>query len=148
MKPRILKILLVVYGLVLLWVLFLRRVGLSYAWSWAEYVAAMHNFIPFRSLYELLSAPYLSARVVFRFGLNFIGNILLFVPWGILLPACFPKLRGLRRFVGLTLPALLVVEAVQVFAMLGSFDVEDLLLNLCGAGVGFAVFRKLRRSNI
>lgn len=148
MKPKTLKILLAVYGLLLLWVLFLRRVGLSYAWTYTEYLAAMHNFIPFRSLYELLTAPYLSAKTVLRFALNFFGNVLLFIPWGILLPACFPKLRGFRRFACLTLPALLVVEAVQVFAMLGSFDVEDLLLNLCGAGIGFAVFRRMRRSNI
>ena len=148
MKSKALKILLAVYGLVLLWLLFLRRLGASYAWSYGEYLAAMHNFIPFRSLYELLSAPDLPAKVVLRFALNFFGNVLLFIPWGILLPACFPKLRGFRRFVCLTLPALLVIETAQLFAMLGSFDVEDLLLNLCGACVGFLIFHKLRRSKI
>ena len=83
-----------------------------------------------------------SARLVVRFLVNFIGNIALFIPWGVLLPVCFKKLQSFRYFVMLTLAVLVLVEAIQSFSMLGSFDIEDILLNMGGACAGFALAKK------
>lgn len=143
-KKRITLTILAVYGMILLYVLFFRRIGADYPWTYSEYLTAMYNFIPFKSVYDLFTAPVLPASVVFRFALNFFGNILLFIPWGVLLPACFERMRSFRRFAILTLITLIAVEAIQILTMLGCFDVEDILLNMAGGCIGYAIwtFRK------
>ena len=37
---------------------------------------------------------------------------------------------------------LILVETIQIFSMLGSFDIEDILLNMGGACAGFAFAKK------
>ena len=118
---------------------------MDYPWTYPEYLKAMHNFIPFKSVYELLTAPELPSSVVVRFALNFLGNILLFIPWGILLPACFERMRFFRRFAILTLITLIAVETIQILTMLGSFDVEDIMLNMAGACIGYAIWTSRKK---
>lgn len=133
----------VVYGLFLLYVLFLRSIGADYAWTYPEYLRAMSNFVPLKSVYILFTTPVISISIVLRFLINFVGNILLFIPWGILLPFYFKSLRLFKRFITTTLTAVFLIEAIQLFAMLGSFDIEDILLNAIGACIGFLCCRKL-----
>ena len=144
-KNKIIFAILAVYGLILLYVLFFRRIGVDYPWTYPEYLKAMHNFIPFKSVYELLAAPTLPASVVFRFALNFFGNIFLFIPWGVLLPACIERMRSFRRFAILTLVTLIAVETIQILTMLGSFDVEDIMLNMAGACIGYAIWTSRKK---
>ena len=131
-----------VYGLVLLYVLFFRRIGASCPWTYGEYLRVMHNFIPLKSAYVLLTTPVISAGVLMRFAVNFLGNVVLFVPWGMLLPVCFRRFQCFRRFLLLTIAVLVFIETIQIFTMLGSFDIEDILLNLTGACIGFACGRR------
>lgn len=132
----------IAYGLELLEVLFLRRIGHDHALTYTEYLKYMSNFIPFMSVYDLVTTPVISASIILSFLVNFVGNILLFIPWGFLLPIYFKKLRTLKPFIGTTLIALLLIESIQLFTMLGSFDIEDILLNTAGACIGFGLFKK------
>lgn len=133
----------IVYGLILLYALFLRSAGRDSPLTYTEYLSAASNFIPLKSVYILLTTPVISARIIIVFLENFIGNILLFIPWGFLLPLYFKKLRIFRRFILTTLTVILLVESVQLFTMLGSFDIEDILLNAIGALTGFWCCKKL-----
>ena len=71
-----------------------------------------------------------------------LGNLLLFAPFGLLLPLCFPRTcgkygRGLLCFVlGITF-----VELLQMLTRLGSFDVQDILVNSMGFSLGYAAWR-------
>ena len=71
----------IAYGLILLYVFFFRSIGVTYPWGYIEYLKAMHNFIPFRSMYVLLTTPVISGQVIIRFIVNFFGNVILFIPW-------------------------------------------------------------------
>lgn len=82
----------IAYGLILLYVLFFRSIGVTYPWGYIEYLKAMHNFIPFRSMYVLLTTPVISGQVIIRFIVNFFGNVILFIPWGFLLPVYYKRL--------------------------------------------------------
>ena len=144
-STNILHVLGIVYGLGLFYLLFLYRAGSDYAWTYSEYLLAMSNFIPLKSVYVLLTTPVISASLILRFVINFVGNILLFIPWGILLPLCFNRLQSFKKFVVITCTAVLLIETIQLFAMLGSFDIEDILLNVSGACIGFGVHRALFR---
>lgn len=73
---------------------------------------------------------------------NLLGNIVILVPLGVLLPVMF---RKLRRF-WITLPFMAVfaigVEAVQWRLGVGIADIDDSILNFAGAVVGY-VFTRL-----
>ena len=130
----------VFYALILLYLLFFKRVGLTHSETYAEFISISYNFIPFKSVYVFLTTPVMSMRVILDFMVNFVGNIVLFIPWGILQPISFKKMQSFKCFIILTLIALVLVETIQLFTMLGSFDIEDVLLNMLGACTGFALY--------
>ena len=60
----------------------------------------------------------------------------------------FPWLRRFSRCLLVSLGLLALVEVTQLFTLLGSGDVDDLILNLLGVLLGYALFRlaaRLRR---
>ncbi|MGI5891528.1 MAG: VanZ family protein [Bacillota bacterium] len=72
---------------------------------------------------------------------NLVGNILLFVPWGFLLPLIFKKSKSLRQVLLAGMIFVLCIEAMQFVTRLGSFDIDDLILNLVGVLIGYGIFR-------
>ena len=75
---------------------------------------------------------------------NLVGNIVLFFPFGILLPLLFRNLRSFSKIVAITFVISLCLELIQLFAILGNFDVDDLLLNVLGASLGFGTYILIR----
>lgn len=76
---------------------------------------------------------------------NTICNVILFVPFGVLLPALFPRVRfGAAVLAGFA--GSLVIELAQYVLCAGVSDVDDLILNtlgtLVGAGLYFGLFRR------
>ncbi|MFJ8162340.1 VanZ family protein [Streptomyces sp. NPDC096136] len=66
------------------------------------------------------------------------GNVLLGVPFGILLPVLLPPARGLLRVVAVTAAVMTLVELIQGALVTGrAFDVDDVLLNTAGALLGY-----------
>ncbi|MCX5007865.1 VanZ family protein [Streptomyces sp. NBC_00638] len=91
------------------------------------------NLHPGRSLRAYLDQPELRDAVK-QIG----GNLLLGVPFGVLLPVVFPKIRGILRVLALTAVVMLLVELVQGALITGrSFDIDDVILNTTGALVGY-----------
>lgn len=133
----------IVYALVLLYALFLRSMGHDSSLTYTEYLKYRSNFIPFISVYNLLTAPVISTTSISIFLKNFIGNILLFIPWGFLLPLYFKRLQNFKKFILTTLVAVILIESIQLFTMLGSFDIEDILLNTIGACIGYVFCKKI-----
>lgn len=76
---------------------------------------------------------------------NLFGNVGLFVPFGVFLPLLFPKARKLLFFVLVATALILTLELTQAATGLGTLDVDDLILNLTGTGLGFLLWRCLRR---
>jgi glycopeptide antibiotics resistance protein len=77
---------------------------------------------------------------------QFFGNILIFVPAGLLMPFIFKKTQ---RFFGALLGGFiftLTIETLQLILVLASmsyrkFDVDDLILNTLGAIIGYIIYR-------
>ncbi|MFJ6217012.1 VanZ family protein [Streptomyces sp. NPDC092296] len=66
------------------------------------------------------------------------GNLLLGLPFGVLLPVLFPRVRGPLRVLLVTAAVMLLVELVQGAVIVGrSFDVDDVILNTTGAVLGY-----------
>lgn len=81
---------------------------------------------------------------------NIFGNVIGFIPLGFLWPCVFPKFRNLFFVVLICFECSLVIELIQLGCKIGSFDVDDLLLNTAGGLIGcvlyyvwMAVWRKI-----
>ncbi|MBQ6843564.1 MAG: VanZ family protein [Agathobacter sp.] len=74
------------------------------------------------------------------FVMNVIGNIVVFMPIGMFLPSLFSRCRNIFFTTILTLEISLCVELVQLLTKVGSFDVDDLLLNTIGGICGYIVY--------
>ncbi|MCH5263258.1 MAG: VanZ family protein [Lachnospiraceae bacterium] len=72
---------------------------------------------------------------------NLVGNIVVFVPFGFLLPMGFEAMRKYHRTFLTGLVYILIVELVQFICMLGAFDVDDIILNSIGVSCGYVIFK-------
>lgn len=71
---------------------------------------------------------------------NVIGNVVAFIPFGLLIPAVSSKKSGFFKVIILTFLASLVVESIQLVTRVGIFDVDDLILNTFGGAVGYIIY--------
>ena len=78
------------------------------------------------------------------FVLNVIGNIVVFMPIGMFLPSLFARCRNIFLTTIVSLEISLCVEVVQLITKVGSFDVDDLLLNTLGGICGYIVYMVYR----
>ena len=76
---------------------------------------------------------------------NLFGNVGLFIPLGVFLPLLFSVLRRFGRFLLLTLLLILALELTQAATGLGTFDVDDLILNLLGVCLGYLLYSGVLR---
>lgn len=72
--------------------------------------------------------------------LNLFGNVAAFIPFGTILPIMHRRFRSLFYMTLLTFEFSLAVEVIQLIFKVGSFDVDDLLLNTIGGITGYLVF--------
>ena len=76
---------------------------------------------------------------------NLFGNIVLFIPLGYFLPRLWKGLRKWWRTWLMTLLIMTAVEIAQLLTLRGTCDVDDLILNLLGAAMGYGIFRVLKK---
>lgn len=111
----------------------------GYVTSWST-AFERANFVPFYSVYYYL----ISRQEPLAVGLiNVFGNILLFIPFGLLLPLALRRFRTLRSallVMGLTS---LFFEVTQMLLVIGVFDIDDVLFNVAGGLLGYGAFRLL-----
>ncbi|WP_445270056.1 VanZ family protein [Streptomyces sp. DSM 41634] len=76
------------------------------------------------------------------------GNLLLGVPFGVLLPVLLPPARGLLRVAAVTVCLMTLVELTQGALVTGRvFDIDDVILNTAGALLGYLLIgRRLGRA--
>lgn len=80
---------------------------------------------------------------------NLAGNILIFIPYGFFISMA-SRSRGFFKILFFSMGLSLCVETVQLFTRVGSFDVDDILLNTIGGISGYIVFllcNVIRRSH-
>lgn len=71
---------------------------------------------------------------------NIVGNVVCFIPFGAILPVLARRARNFWVIVTLSFEFSLLVECTQLISKVGSFDVDDILLNTLGGILGFIVF--------
>ena len=144
---RIKCICFVMYCSLLFAILFFRRIptslDLEHYRYWSRILDNI-NIIPFDTI------AYQFHDIIFDTGyyeilaiLNLSANIMMFVPMGVFLPLLWKNLRKFFSCIFMGALIIIVVEIVQLFSLLGSFDVDDIILNLIGIIIGFLLYRGL-----
>ena len=139
------------HRLVLAWTLFIvYMVFLMYFLFFAEIMGRTYidrdyhyNLTPFREIRRFI--VYRRTLGWFAVFSNLLGNVLAFVPFGMILPMLTPKCRNFFHIVLLGFDFSLFVETIQLISKVGSFDVDDLILNTLGAALGYLAYRLIRR---
>jgi len=75
------------------------------------------------------------------FLLNMVGNVVAFIPFGFAIPYLSSKQRKFLNVMFLSFEFSLVIEVIQLVFKVGSFDVDDLLLNTIGGIIGYIIFK-------
>ena len=94
-----------------------------------------YNLIPFRSMSTQIK--YITQWWALK---NLLGNIIPFIPFGFLLPVTYKKFSSAISVFVIGLASILVIESFQFFTKLGSFDVDDIILNMTGIVCGYVIF--------
>lgn len=75
-------------------------------------------------------------------------NVVLFVPFGFLVPYCFPHIKwGWKRILLLSLIVILTVEGLEFFSG-RYFDIDDLIVNGLGALLGYLAQRIINSKHL
>ena len=127
-----------VYFVVLFYFLFFsEEMGRTYSER-----AYHYNLVPFHEIkrfiqhYEVLGMPAVL--------LNLAGNVVAFVPFGFFLPVFSERCRRFFNTVYYSLELSLLVELIQLITKVGSFDVDDIILNTLGGAVGYIIYKVVR----
>ena len=142
--PVIFRLLFVAYAALMLWLLFGQRWGTV---VYEQKLAESMNLQPFATMamYWRLLKGNASPYYIRHAFINLAGNVVMFEPLGYFLPKLFEKLRALWKTFLFSLCLVITVEAVQYFTMLGTCDVDDLILNMAGVLLGYLLWRVTRR---
>ncbi len=101
------------------------------------------NIIPVKySVNTFLTLNNIDRFEVYNFYLNLFGNILLFIPFGIILLTVF-KVDKLKWIILLTIILSTSIEILQYLFQVGLADIDDVILNLMGAVLGFFLYKKI-----
>ncbi len=76
--------------------------------------------------------------------INLFGNVLMFMPMGLIIPDLNSKYARLFRFLGLVFVIDVVIELTQLFTLRGVCDIDDIILNMAGAFLGFVIYKLSR----
>ena len=127
------------------WVLFIiYMVALVYFLFFSEQMGRVpsdeykYSLKPFKEIRRYLT--YIDQLGLWYVFLNLAGNVMAFVPFGFVLPV-ITRYRKFYQVFFLSMEFSLVVEIIQLVSKVGSFDVDDILLNTLGGVLGYVAYQ-------
>lgn len=112
----------------------------------ADFLPLAHiNVVPLRTIGEV-ARPGLAGNALGQV----VGNVLLFLPFGVLLPLTAVRFRTFKSVLAAGLLLSVSIEVVQLGLLLGRLmnraaDVDDVILNTIGAVLGYAIWALLSK---
>ncbi|MBE6737741.1 MAG: VanZ family protein [Ruminococcaceae bacterium] len=107
--------------------------------NFLEYLSSSVNFIPFKSTSSLIYGYSKGWISFYKPLINIGGNLVAFMPFAFFLPVLFRKMHKAIPFLLFTAGVVIMVETTQLILRCGVCDVDDLILNVSGAGLLFAL---------
>jgi len=120
-----------IYTLVMIKLLFIRTPYFGSGYS--------YNLIPFKTIMHFIENRHrMNTNIWIE---NLAGNIILFIPIGVFLPLLHRSFLRFWKLLVVCILLLFTVELLQMLLRVGSFDVDDIILNTIGAMIGLAGLR-------
>ena len=91
--------------------------------------------------------PFKTIDIYQTWGKQVLGNFVMLLPLGIYLPLIYKSLRKAYNFFGVLLICFLVsvgIELLQLATSYRSTDIDDVILNTLGGGVGFLIYQLIK----
>lgn len=134
----------------MIWLLYGQRIGDWGHTSYWEQFSKNLNLQPFYTISRYLTVARRTENeaLLREVVVNLVGNVVMFIPLGFLLPLNWQRFRGFFRLTGYAALIITAVEVVQLITLLGCLDVDDLILNLTGTALGYFILRILQRFGI
>jgi glycopeptide antibiotics resistance protein len=129
------------FGVYTAFLLYMMLIGFQRSGFGAE-PAYRYNLVPFDTIYRYVF--YAKAFNTQTWAINLFGNIGVFIPYGFLLPVLLRNCRTLLRMLMAFYAGLFVAELLQLLLRVGSFDVDDFILNGLGALIGYLIYAVFR----
>ncbi|MFI3214047.1 MAG: VanZ family protein [Eubacteriales bacterium] len=140
-KERVVKILFFLYLLVLIKVIIFK-----YPFSYLEEIMdTWEKGVVLEGLKQANFTPLKTIKMYIRYYdrlnsfENLFGNVIAFVPLGILLPLVHEKSKNFFVLLCNTFLLILGIELFQLYSAFGAFDVDDIILNMAGAIIGYVM---------
>lgn len=94
------------------------------------------NYVPFKTI-----VPYLRGQPTWIVAIyNIGGNLVSFIPLGFFVPVFCRRPPMLKQVLIFAFLLSLALEVMQALLRAGVFDIDDIILNVLGAVVGYGVF--------
>lgn len=107
----------------------------------AEHFRWHSSLAPFATVTDFIRG-YLKGNVgIHAITVNILGNLAATAPFGFFVPFLSKKKVGVLRLVLTVFATVLAIEVLQILLMTGSFDVDDLILNVLGALITFGILK-------
>lgn len=101
--------------------------------------AYAYNLIPFKEIRRFI--VYRHVVGMRSFLVNIVGNIICFMPFGFFLPINSRRGRYWYNVVLFSFLFSLCIETIQLVFKVGSFDVDDMILNTLGGVFGYLLYK-------
>lgn len=99
-----------------------------------------YNLIPFKTIIYYIKMNDSIKSVI----TNLIGNILAFMPLGFLVPIVSKRCRNVLAILLIAIILTAFIEATQYLTYVGTFDIDDMILNVVGGLFGYLVYQIIR----
>ena len=104
-----------------------------------NYLNTSFNIKPFATIHMYVSkylSGYFSTKI---FLYNIVGNIIALMPFAFFLPLIFKKQSKFKIFLFTMIIVVLLIEGLQFITLSGSCDIDDVILNVLGALILYAI---------
>lgn len=145
-KRKWIAALAVLYVGIMVYLLLCRRpwgAGLPYRQLLAEHL----NLAPFRTIRRFIWVFTHSSnkQLLLHASINIYGNIFLFLPLGLFPPLLWARMQRFWKTALLATGVMVCVEVLQMLLLVGTCDIDDVMLNVLGASMGYGAYKLLTR---
>lgn len=133
-RPAAILLFLIYFVILFYFLFFAESMGRTYSERTYHY-----NLVPFLEIRRFIT--YYQVLGMKTVLLNILGNILAFLPFGLFLPFFSRRCRRLWYTMFYSFELSLLVELIQLVSKVGTFDVDDLMLNTLGGVLGYFLYK-------
>jgi len=134
----------IIYCMIVLDIVLFSRSRMFHFDNWTEMWFHKHihygvNLVPFYTIKSYLR-NIANGYIVSVSIKNLVGNLLIFLPLGLYLPLLWKRCRKMRYTLIFSFIILVAIELIQFLTLLGTLDIDDLILNFCGILIGYGLW--------